>query len=148
MHDLKERVNAGFVIEGRDEMDDDYYSVLRDTLLVTADTELVSVAALHAGLAHAPTTRSKMTLLAIMQDEIAHAHLAYRLLADLGEDTDNRALHRAPCFRRRGEAVNPHLAVPDVKPLIPAYAREAPTPWAIGTGRTNIFQKQEPRAIE
>ncbi len=62
---------------------------LKQTLLIVGDTELLSVPPLLTVYDQAPTLNHKITALAIMQDEIGHAHIAYRLLKDLGENVDS-----------------------------------------------------------
>lgn len=85
---LKEKVHSGFMVERMGDMDDEYLKALKQTLVIVGDTELLSVPPLLTVYKQAPTLNNKITALAIMQDEIGHAHIAYRLLKDLGEDTD------------------------------------------------------------
>jgi len=56
----------------------------------------VSAAVLWTALPHAPTLNSQISLLAVIQDELGHAHIAYRLLGDLGEDVEALVYRRAP----------------------------------------------------
>jgi ring-1,2-phenylacetyl-CoA epoxidase subunit PaaA len=93
---LAERIAAGFVVETREDMDDAYYRALRETLIVSGDTEFVSAAVLWTALDKAPSLSSQLSLLAVIQDELGHAHIAYRLLADLGEDLEALVYGRAP----------------------------------------------------
>ncbi|MED4602030.1 phenylacetate-CoA oxygenase subunit PaaI [Paenibacillus validus] len=86
---LKEKVNAGFFVERMEDMDEAYLQALKQTLLIVGDTELLSVPPLLTVYDQAPTLNHKITALAIMQDEIGHAHIAYRLLKDLGENVDS-----------------------------------------------------------
>jgi ring-1,2-phenylacetyl-CoA epoxidase subunit PaaA len=85
---LKEKVHAGFMVERQEDMDDQYLKALKQTLLIVGDTELLSVPPLLTVYDQAPTLNQKITALAIMQDEIGHAHIAYRLLKDLGENVE------------------------------------------------------------
>lgn len=93
---LKEKVKRGFMVEGIEDMDEEYLKALKQTLVIVGDTELLSVPPLLTVYDQAPSLNSKITALAIMQDEIGHAHIAYRLLKDLGEDTDSLLLNRPP----------------------------------------------------
>lgn len=85
---LAERIQAGFVVESLADTDEPYRRALRETLIVSGDTEFVSAAVLWTALDRAPSLNSQMALLAVIQDELGHAHIAYRLLGDLGEDVD------------------------------------------------------------
>jgi ring-1,2-phenylacetyl-CoA epoxidase subunit PaaA len=85
---LQEKVHAGFVVERIEDMNEEYLNALKQTLVIVGDTELLSVPPLLTVYEQAPTLNSKITALAIIQDEIGHAHIAYRLLKDLGVDTE------------------------------------------------------------
>jgi len=91
---LKEKVQNGFIVEGIEDMNEEYLAALKQTLTIVGDTELLSVPPLLTVYDQAPTLNSKITALAIMQDEIGHAHIAYRLLKDLGEDVDQLLYER------------------------------------------------------
>ncbi|MGG3923125.1 Phenylacetic acid catabolic protein [Geobacillus thermodenitrificans] len=91
---LKEKVQNGFIVEGIEDMNEEYLTALKQTLTIVGDTELLSVPPLLTVYDQAPTLNSKITALAIMQDEIGHAHIAYRLLKDLGEDVDRLLYER------------------------------------------------------
>lgn len=85
---LIDKIGKGFVVESIEDMTENYLRALRQTLTITADTELLSIPPLMTVYKEAPTLNRKITALAIMQDEMAHAHIAYTLLQDLGENTD------------------------------------------------------------
>lgn len=95
---LKEKVNSGFMVERLEDMDEAYLQALKQTLVIVGDTELLSAPPMLSAYKSAPTLNNKITLLAVVQDEIGHAHIAYRLLKDLGEDIDellyNRQAHQ------------------------------------------------------
>ncbi|WP_339229253.1 Phenylacetic acid catabolic protein [Aeribacillus sp. FSL K6-2833] len=93
---LKEKIQNGFIVEGVGDMNEEYLKALKQTLIIVGDTELLSVPPLLTVYDQAPTLNNKITALAIMQDEIGHAHIAFRLLKDLGEDTDELLYNRAP----------------------------------------------------
>lgn len=93
---LIERINKGFVVEPKEDMDEGYLKALIQTLTIVGDTELLSVPPLMTVYKEAPTLNRKITALAIMQDEIGHAHIAYRLMEDLGVDTEELVYHREP----------------------------------------------------
>jgi ring-1,2-phenylacetyl-CoA epoxidase subunit PaaA len=85
---LKDKLKSGFIVEKKEDMNQEYLNALKQTLTIVGDTELLSVPPLLTVYKEAPTLNSKITALAIMQDEIGHAHIAFRLLKDLGEDTE------------------------------------------------------------
>ncbi|WP_407639938.1 Phenylacetic acid catabolic protein [Alteribacillus persepolensis] len=83
-----EKVQDGFVVERNEDMNEEYQRALKQTLTIVGDTELLSVPPLLTVYNEAPNLNYKITALAVMQDEIGHAHIAYRLLEELGVDTD------------------------------------------------------------
>ncbi|WP_431731899.1 Phenylacetic acid catabolic protein [Bacillus timonensis] len=95
---LLEKVRNGFIVERMEDMNDEYLKALKQTLAIVGDTELLSVPPLLTVYDQAPNLNYKITALAVMQDEIGHAHIAYRLLEDLGEDVDEM-LYRRPANR-------------------------------------------------
>src|SRR6516164_11683192 len=73
-----------------------YLEGLKRILTISADTELISAPAyLHAARL-APNINTFGSAIAILQDELGHAHIAYRLLRDLGVDTEQLIFERDP----------------------------------------------------
>ncbi len=93
---LKEKIRGGFMLERREDMSEEYLDALKQTLVIVADTELMSAPALLSVYKEAPTLNNKITALAVVQDEIGHAHIALRLLRDLDVDTDELLYKREP----------------------------------------------------
>jgi ring-1,2-phenylacetyl-CoA epoxidase subunit PaaA len=93
---LKKKVNEGFIVERKEDMNEEYLKALKQTLLIVGDTELLSLPPLLTVYDQAPSLNHKITALAIMQDEIGHAHIAYRLLKDLGENVEYLLYNREP----------------------------------------------------
>ncbi len=93
---LKEKIRQGFILEKIEDMNDEYLDFLKQTLVIVGDTELLSAPPLLSVYDQAPTLNNKITALAVIQDEIGHAHIAYRLLKDLGVDTDELLYNRKP----------------------------------------------------
>ncbi|GAA4714503.1 Phenylacetic acid catabolic protein [Brevibacillus fulvus] len=91
---LQEKIQSGFVVERIEDMNEEYLNALKQTLLIVGDTELLSVPPLLTVYKQAPSLNQKITALAIIQDEIGHAHIAFRLLKDLGVDTEELLYHR------------------------------------------------------
>src|SRR6478735_6917754 len=91
-----ERIHEQRLIEGVEHMSPAYLEGMKRILTVSADTELVSAPAyLHAARG-APNINTFGSAIAIIQDELGHAHIAYRLLRDLGVDTEELVYRRAP----------------------------------------------------
>jgi ring-1,2-phenylacetyl-CoA epoxidase subunit PaaA len=95
---LLEKVQNGFKVERLEDMNEEYVKALKQTLTIVGDTELLSVPPLLTVYDQAPNLNYKITALAVMQDEVGHAHIAYRLLEDLGEDV-NEILYNRPSNR-------------------------------------------------
>jgi ring-1,2-phenylacetyl-CoA epoxidase subunit PaaA len=87
--ELKEKVQNGFMVEYPEEMTEGYRKALIVQLLVQADTELISAPAYFGAARDAPSTNTMVSATAIIQDELAHANIAYRLLEDLGMDKEH-----------------------------------------------------------
>jgi ring-1,2-phenylacetyl-CoA epoxidase subunit PaaA len=94
--ELKARVQDGYIVESVEEMTEGYRKALVVQLTVQADTELISAPAYWMAARHAPSTNTQVSAHAIIQDELAHANIAYRLLEDLGESKEQLVYGRAP----------------------------------------------------
>jgi ring-1,2-phenylacetyl-CoA epoxidase subunit PaaA len=86
--EVREHLAAGKLVEGLGHMSPEYLRGIRRILTVSADTELISAPAYLRAAQHAPALNNFGSAVSIIQDELAHAHIGYRLLADLGVDTD------------------------------------------------------------
>jgi ring-1,2-phenylacetyl-CoA epoxidase subunit PaaA len=93
---LEERLRAGKLVELPEHATDAYLKGLIRTLIVSGDTELISAPAYLKAAQHAPRLQSFVSVVGIIQDELGHAHIAYRMLRDLGVDTDALIYGRAP----------------------------------------------------
>jgi ring-1,2-phenylacetyl-CoA epoxidase subunit PaaA len=93
---LRERLASGWLIEQPEQMTEDYRQTLIRILTVSADTELISAPSYFRAARHAPTTNNLISALGIIQDELGHAHIAYRLLRDIGVDTEALLYDRRP----------------------------------------------------
>jgi ring-1,2-phenylacetyl-CoA epoxidase subunit PaaA len=91
-----ERIRSGMLVETREQASDAYVRGLTRTLIVSGDTELISAPAYLKAAAHAPRLQSYVSVVGIIQDELGHAHIAYRMLRDLGVDTDALIYEREP----------------------------------------------------
>jgi ring-1,2-phenylacetyl-CoA epoxidase subunit PaaA len=89
-------LKKGDLIESTSEMTPEYLRELKHTLLVSGDTELISAPAYYLAAQRAPSINAFMTGIAIIQDELAHAHIAYHILEELGEDQERLIFSREP----------------------------------------------------
>jgi ring-1,2-phenylacetyl-CoA epoxidase subunit PaaA len=94
--ELKEKVRDGYIVESVEEMTEGYRKALIVQLTVQADTELISAPAYWMAARHAPSTNTQVSAHAIIQDELAHANIAYRLLEDLGVSKERLVYGREP----------------------------------------------------
>ncbi len=85
---VQERLAAGKLVEGLQHMSPKYLEGIRRILTVSADTEFVSAPSYLGAAQHAPALNNFGSAMSIIQDELAHAHIGYRLLGDLGVDMD------------------------------------------------------------
>ncbi|HZE03637.1 MAG TPA: Phenylacetic acid catabolic protein, partial [Solirubrobacteraceae bacterium] len=85
---VRAHLAAGKLVEGVAHMSPTYLEGIRRILTVSADTEFVSAPAYLRAAQHAPALNNFGSAMSIIQDELAHAHIGYRLLGDLGVDMD------------------------------------------------------------
>jgi ring-1,2-phenylacetyl-CoA epoxidase subunit PaaA len=93
---LKERLAAGRLVERVEQMSPVYLEGIKRILTVSADTELISGPAYYHAAQDAPSLNAYVSAIGIIQDELGHAHIAYRLLEDLGVDKDWLVYEREP----------------------------------------------------
>jgi ring-1,2-phenylacetyl-CoA epoxidase subunit PaaA len=94
--EVRAHLAAGKLVEGLQHMSPEYLKGMRRILTVSADTELVSAPAYLRAAAHAPALNNFGSAVSIIQDELAHAHIGYRLLGDLGVDMAALIYERPP----------------------------------------------------
>jgi hypothetical protein len=94
--ELKKKVHEGYMVESVEEMTEGYRKSLVVQLTVQADTELMSAPAYWRAAQHAPSNNTQVSAHAIIQDELAHANIAYRLLEDLGVSKEKLVYGREP----------------------------------------------------
>ncbi len=91
-----ERIKNQQLVEAVEHMSPSYLEGMTRILTVSADTELISAPAYFHAARHAPNLNTFGSAIAIIQDELGHAHIAYRLLRDLGVDTEELVYRREP----------------------------------------------------
>ena len=94
--EVREHLASGKLIEGLAHMSPEYLTGIARILTVSADTELISAPAYLRAAQHAPALNNFGSAVSIIQDELAHAHIGYRLLADLGVPQDELIYEREP----------------------------------------------------
>jgi ring-1,2-phenylacetyl-CoA epoxidase subunit PaaA len=85
---VQDHLESGKLVEGLQHMSPKYLEGIRRILTVSADTEFVSAPSYLRAAQHAPALNNFGSAMSIIQDELAHAHIGYRLLGDLGVDMD------------------------------------------------------------
>ncbi|MFQ5399249.1 MAG: Phenylacetic acid catabolic protein [Anaerolineae bacterium] len=93
---LLERLHEGKLIESIDQMSPAYIAGMKRILTVSADTELISAPAYYLAAQDAPSTNAYISAMSIIQDELGHAHIAYRMLEDLGVSKEQLVYQRKP----------------------------------------------------
>src|SRR5207253_8371592 len=86
--EFDQTIKSGELIESTNEMTAEYLRELKHTLIVSGDTELISAPAYYLVVKRAPSINAFMTGIAIIQVELAHAHIAYHIIEELGEDQE------------------------------------------------------------
>src|SRR3977135_2866693 len=94
--EFEQTIKSGELIESPREMTPEYLRELKHTLVVSGDTELISAPAYYLAAKRAPSINTFMTGIAIIQDELAHAHIAYHILEELGESQEALIFKRDP----------------------------------------------------
>ena len=92
--EVRERLASGKLVEGLQHMSPEYLKGIRRILTVSADTELISAPSYLRAAQHAPALNNFGSAVSIVQDELAHAHIGYRLLGDLGVDMNTLIYER------------------------------------------------------
>jgi len=93
---LLDRIHKQQFVESLEHMSPTYLEGIKRILTVSADTELISAPAYYHAAVHAPTLNAFGSAVSIIQDEMGHAHIAYRLLRDLGVNTEELIFERDP----------------------------------------------------
>ncbi|SFR63905.1 Phenylacetic acid catabolic protein [Halogeometricum limi] len=93
---LKQQLQDGKMIESEEQMTEGYKKALTQTLLVSGDTELMSAPAYYEPSMNAPSVNARASCISVIQDELGHGHIAYRLLEDLGYDREYLIHGREP----------------------------------------------------
>ncbi len=106
---LKEQVQNGKMIESTDEMTEGYEKALKQILTVSGDTELMSAPAYYEQSLNAPSPNARASCISVIQDELGHGHIAYRLLEDLGEDRQELVYGREPHEFRNTYGFDQHI---------------------------------------
>ena len=93
---VRTRLGHGKMIESIDHMSPTYLEGIKRILTVSADTELISAPAYYLAAQDAPSTNAYISAMSIIQDEMGHAHIAYRMLEDLGVSKEQLVYERRP----------------------------------------------------
>src|SRR3982750_2198952 len=94
--ELLERIASGKLIEGPEYATAKYVEGLGRATIVCGGPGLSSAPAYMRAARNAPKINSYISVAGIAQDELGHAHIAYRLLRDLGVDVEELVYEREP----------------------------------------------------
>ncbi len=94
--ELQGRLGDGKLVETIEQMSPVYLEGIKRILTVSADTELISAPAYYHAAQDAPSLNAFVSAMSIIQDELGHAHIAYRILEDLGVNKDQLIYGRRP----------------------------------------------------
>lgn len=100
------KIQGGESIESVDEMSDEYYENLCSLMSRQADFELAAGYCRIPWIAKAPTIEEKLEVADMVRDEMHHARTIYRLLENIGCDTESRSLrmgYESVCSSREGK---------------------------------------------
>ncbi|MEK6718670.1 MAG: Phenylacetic acid catabolic protein [candidate division NC10 bacterium] len=87
---LLERIRAGEITEGPEEMSEEYRTHLVNLMQMQADSELSGGFGYVPWIVKAPTVPEMLAVATIVKDEVRHARVMYRLLADLGINPEEK----------------------------------------------------------
>ena len=93
---VQNRIREGRMVETLEQMSPIYLEGIKRILTVSADTELISAPAYYHAAQDAPSLNAYISAIGIIQDELGHAHIAYRMLEDLGVDKEQLIYGREP----------------------------------------------------
>jgi ring-1,2-phenylacetyl-CoA epoxidase subunit PaaA len=94
--ELLERLGRHKMVENADQMSESYLEGIKRIMTVSADTELLSAPAYYRAAKDAPSINAMISAMGIIQDELGHAHIAYRIMEDLGIDKEELIYEREP----------------------------------------------------
>lgn len=94
--DIRARLQAGNLVETVEQMSPVYLEGIKRVLTVSGDTELISAPAYYRAAQNAPSLNAFISAMGIIQDELGHAHIAYRILEDLGVSKEKLVYERQP----------------------------------------------------
>ena len=93
---LQDRLRAGHTIEHQAEMSDRYRRVLVATMSIAADLEVMTLPVYHEALLASPSIDDRISSAASLQDEMGHAQVMFRMLADFDIDAYEQIFERDP----------------------------------------------------
>ncbi|WP_174021866.1 Phenylacetic acid catabolic protein (plasmid) [Agrobacterium fabrum] len=93
---LQTRLKAGGNVETVDEMTDRYRLVLKATISISADLEVMTLPLQHNSFFKSNSINERIALASALQDEMGHAQIMFRLLEDFGIDPYEQLFIRRP----------------------------------------------------
>jgi len=87
---LLEKIRTGKIVESPEEMSEEYRTHLVNLMQMQADSELSGSFGYVPWIIKAPTVPEMLAVATIVKDEVRHARVMYRLLADLGINPEEK----------------------------------------------------------
>jgi len=94
--EVLERLGRHQLVENAGQMSEKYLEGIKRIMTVSADTELVSAPSYYRAMKDAPSINASVSAMGIIQDELGHAHIAYRIMQDIGIDVEKLIYDREP----------------------------------------------------
>ena len=85
-----EQIQQGHKVEAKDEMPPEYREALINLMMQQADSELSGAYGYIPWIEKAPNIHEKLLVAQIVKDEVNHAYRMFKLLNELGIETDER----------------------------------------------------------
>lgn len=101
---MNEKMNAGELIESRDEMSDEYLGHLTNLMQQQADSELAGAFGYVPWIQKAPTVEEMLIVSNIVRDEVRHARAMYRLLEEIGVNVDQEIAKHDYTYRLENDS--------------------------------------------
>jgi ring-1,2-phenylacetyl-CoA epoxidase subunit PaaA len=93
------QIQSGKKVEATDQMSPEFKEALMNLMLQQADSELAGAYGYVPWIERAPNVHEKLLVAQIVKDEVRHAFAMYKLLDELGMDTDAHVAEQEFNFR-------------------------------------------------
>jgi ring-1,2-phenylacetyl-CoA epoxidase subunit PaaA len=94
--EMKSLVQSGTIVESPEQTTERYRELLANYILIQVDNELVTHYSYSNAWHTAPNQRARLGILSVLKDEMAHCHVSFRVLEELGMDIEHLVYERDP----------------------------------------------------